>query len=271
MRDTPEVGRNLQDHLGVYLHWRCLQPITLYRVFRPDVAVRTVAQALLFGTGVGAAVPLEAGGFLRTRPDLDIPDIHITFIPGLSLAATRAGQREHGFLTSFYLLRPKSRGHLAIRSRDPADHPLIVPGYLSDEADLAAMREGVRLTRRIAAQTPLDAYRGAEIAPGPSVTTDEAIDHWIRDTSGTTFHPIGTCRMGADDASVVDETLKVRGIDGLRVVDASVMPTMIGGNTSVPTMMIAEKAAGLMLGRPPLARVEEPVSPSRVPAGTVAA
>ncbi len=271
VRDAPEVGRNLQDHLGVYLHGQCLQPITLYRVFRPDVAVWTIAQALLFGTGVGAAAPLEAGGFLRTRPDLDIPDIHITFIPGLSLATTRAGQREHGFLTSFYLLRPKSRGHLAIRSPDPADHPAIVPGYLSHPDDIAATRDGVRLVRRIVGQAPLGPYRGREIAPGSSVTDDAAIDSWIRDTSGTTFHPVGTCRMGTDDAAVVDETLRVRGIAGLRVVDASVMPTMIGGNTSIPTMMIAEKAADMMLGRLPRARAEEPAAPDRARGQTIAA
>ncbi|MCW6512556.1 GMC family oxidoreductase [Lichenifustis flavocetrariae] len=271
VRHVPEVGRNLQDHLGVYLHWQCLQPVTLYRVFRPDVAVRAVLQALLFGTGVGAAVPLEAGGFLRTRPELDIPDIHVTFVPGLSLAATRAGQRRHGFLTNFYLLRPKSRGHLAIRSRDPAEPPVIVPGYLSDDADIAAMRDGVRLIRRLVEQAPLDAYRGREIAPGPSVTSDVAIDTWIRDTSGTTFHPVGTCRMGTDDASVVDGALKLRGIESLRVVDASVMPAMIGGNTSVPTMMIAEKAADMMLGRPPRPRAEEPATPGLAPARSAAA
>jgi choline dehydrogenase len=270
VRDAPEVGRNLQDHLGVYLHWRCLQPITLFSLFRPDVAVRAVAQALLLGTGPGAAVPLEAGGFLRTSPDLDIPDIHVTFVPGLSLATTRAGQREHGFLTNFYLLRPKSRGHLAIRSRDPAQPPAITPRYLAVEDDLVAMRAGVRLVRRIAAQSPLDAYRGAEIAPGSAVTDDAGIDRWIRDTANTTFHPVGTCRMGADEASVVDPTLKVRGIEGLRVVDASIMPTMIGGNTSVPTMMIAEKAADMILGHPARTRVEEPSGNDRAQRKAVA-
>jgi len=264
IRDAPEVGRNLQDHLGVYLHWRCLQPITLYRVFRPDIALRTVTQALMFGTGTGAAVPLEAGGFLRTRPELDIPDIHVTFVPGLSLGARQADQREHGFLINFYLLRPKSRGHIAIRSKDPAEAPAIVAGYLSHGDDIAAMRDGVRLIRGIAAQPPFDPFRGPEIAAGPAVVSDGAIDQWIRDTAGTTFHPVGTCRMGSDDNSVVDASLKVRGVSGLRVVDASVMPTMIGGNTSIPTMMIAEKAADMMLGRAPRPPAETPPPAERV-------
>jgi choline dehydrogenase len=256
VRHCPAVGGNLQDHLGVYLQHRCRQPVTLYRLFRPDVAVRVVAQALLFGSGPAAAVPLEAGGFLRTRPELDIPDIHVTFVPGLSLAASRAGQREHGFLTNFYLLRPQSRGRIAICSADPLAHPRIDPGYLAAAADLRAMRDGVRLVRRIAAAAPLDAFRGAELAPGAAAQSDAAIDDWIRATAGTIFHPAGTCRMGADDDAVVDASLRVRGVAGLRVVDASVMPTLIGGNTSVPTMMIAEKAADLMRGRPPRARAD---------------
>jgi choline dehydrogenase len=258
VRHCPAVGANLRDHLGIYLHHRCLQPVTLYRLFRPDVAVRVVARALLFGSGPAAAVPLEAGGFLRTRPELEIPDIHVTFVPGLSLAASRAGQREHGFLTNFYLLRPKSHGSIAIRSPDPLAPPRIDPGYLSDVTDLHAMRDGVRLLRRIAAAAPLDPFRGTELAPGEAVQSDAAIENWVRDTAGTTFHPVGTCRMGADAGAVVDASLRLRGIDGLRVVDASVMPTMIGGNTSVPTMMIAEKAADLMRGRPPRARADEP-------------
>jgi choline dehydrogenase len=244
----PAVGGNLQDHLGVYIQHRCLQPVTLYALFRPDRAVRAVTQAMLFGTGPAASVPLEAGGFLRTRDDLDIPDIHMTFVPGLSLAATRAGQREHGFLTNFYQLRPRSRGSIAIRSADPLVPPRIMPNYLSDPEDRRVMRDGVRLVRRIVAQAPLAPYRGAEIAPGPEAQSDEAIDEWVRNSAGTTFHPVGTCRMGADADAVLDAELRVRGIGHLRVVDASAMPLMIGGNTSIPTMMIAEKAARLMLG-----------------------
>ncbi len=244
----PEVGRRLQDHLGVYIQHRSLQPVTLYSLFRPDRAVLSVLRALLTGTGPAASVPLEAGGFLKTRPDQEIPDIHITFIPGLSLAATQAGQREHGFLTNFYQLRPRSHGHIAIRSPDPLATPSIVPNYLSDEEDKRVMRDGVRLVRRLVAQPPLAPYRGAEIAPGEAAQSDDEIDDWVRSTAGTTFHPVGTCRMGTDDEAVLDGALRVRGVEGLRVVDASVMPTIVGGNTSVPSMMIGEKGARMMLG-----------------------
>jgi choline dehydrogenase len=245
--DRKDVGANLQDHLSVYIHHRCLQPVTLYSLFRPDRAAAAVAQAMLLGTGPAASVPLEAGGFLRTRPELEIPDIHMTFIPGLSLEATRGGQREHGFLTSFYQLRPGSRGSIAIRSADPLAAPIITSNYLSDAEDLRVMRDGVRLVRHIVAQAPLNPYRGAEISPGPGAQDDDAIDDWVRRTAGTTFHPVGTCRMGADGDAVLDAGLRVRGVANLRVVDASAMPRMIGGNTSVPTMMIAEKAAELIL------------------------
>jgi choline dehydrogenase len=252
--DRPDVGRHLQDHLGVYIQHRCLQPVTLFSLFRPDRAAIAVLRAMLFGTGPAACVPLEAGGFLRTRSELDIPDIHMTFVPGLSLAATRAGQREHGFLTNFYQLRPRSRGHIAIRSPDPLATPAIVPNYLSDPDDVRVMRDGVRLVRRIVSHPPLAPFRGAEIAPGPAAQSDDEIDAWVRGSAGTTFHPVGTCRMGTDPGAVLDESLRVRGTVGLRVADASAMPTMIGGNTSVPTMMIAEKAARMMLTDHPLAR-----------------
>jgi choline dehydrogenase len=193
---------------------------------------------------------LQAGGFLRTRPGLEIPDIHITFVPGLSLAATRAGQREHGFLTNFYQLRPRSHGRIALRSPDPLMPPAIMPNYLDDPEDMRVMRDGVRLVRRIAAQAQLAPYRGDEIAPGPAVQSDGDIDDWVRATAGTIFHPVGTCRMGTDDGAVLDAELRVRGVAGLRVIDASVMPRIIGGNTSVPTMMIAEKGARMLLAEP---------------------
>ena len=248
--DRPAVGQNLQDHLSVYIQHRCLQAITLYSLFRPDRAALAVARAKLTGTGPAASVPLEAGGFLRTRAELDIPNIHMTFIPGLSLAATQAGQREHGFLTSFYQLRPKSRGSVTIQSADPLAMPRIALNYLSHAEDQRVMRDGVRLVRRIVSQPALNAFCGAEVSPGADVQDDQAIDAWVRQTAGTTFHPVGTCRMGADGDAVLDAALRVRGVGSLRVVDASAMPLMIGGNTSVPTMMIAEKAARLILGTP---------------------
>lgn len=252
--ENREVGCNLQDHLGVYLKYRCKEPITLYSLFRPDRAVSAGLRALLFGTGPATSIPLEAGGFLKTRPELDIPDIHITFVPGLNLETTRAGQGQHGYLINFYQLRPESRGTVQIASVDPAVPPTIEPNYLEAEADRRCMRDGVRLARRIGASPALARHDAGEISPVTAdLRDDDAIDAWVRAGANTIFHPVGTCRMGGDEGSVVDGELKVRGVRGLRVVDASVMPTIVGGNTSAPTMMIAEKAADMILGRPALA------------------
>ncbi|MBP2551441.1 choline dehydrogenase [Neorhizobium galegae] len=249
----PEVGRNLQDHMGVYLKYAASQKVTLFSLFRPDRAIRALTQAYLFGTGPASAVPLEAGGFLKTRPDLDEPDIHMTFVPGLNLETTRAGQGGHGYLISFYQLRPESRGEVHIVDKDPRVKPRMDAAYLSSEFDRQVMRDGVRLAYRIGQNAKMAPYRASAISPlAADMESDSSIDAWVRQSAGTTFHPTGTCRMGADDASVVDAELRVRGIDGLRVVDASIMPMIVSGNTSAPTMMIAEKASDMILGKAPL-------------------
>ncbi|WEK50207.1 MAG: choline dehydrogenase [Candidatus Kaistia colombiensis] len=254
--ENREVGRNLQDHLGVYLKYRCKEPITLYSLFRPDRAIAAGLRALLFGTGPATSIPLEAGGFLKTRPELDIPDIHITFVPGLNLETTRAGQGQHGYLINFYQLRPESRGEVRIASSDPTAAPVIDPNYLDAEADRRCMRDGVRLARRLGASPALARHDAGAISPvDADLRDDDAIDAWVRAGANTIFHPVGTCRMGSDAGAVVDGELKVRGVLGLRVADASVMPTIVGGNTSAPTMMIAEKAAEMILGRKPPAPV----------------
>ncbi len=247
---SPGVGQNLQDHLGVYLTYACKDPVTLYRLMRPDRAMWAIARAWLTGTGPATAVPLEAGGFLRTRPDLDMPDIHITFVPGLNLETTRAGQGRHGYLINLYQLRPESRGQVTLASADPATAPLMDPRYLTAEADRICLRDGIRLARRIGAAAPLAARNAGEISPvAADLATDATVDAWVRAGANTIFHPVGTVRMGADEAAPLDGALRVRGVDGLRVVDASVMPRIVGGNTSAPVMMIAEKAADMILGR----------------------
>lgn len=257
--DSPEVGRNLQDHLGVYLTYASRDPVTLYALFRPDRAALAFARAILFGTGPAATVPLEAGGFLRTRPDLEIPDIHITFVPGLSLETTQKGQGRHGYLINFYQLRPDSRGQIALTSPDPDVPPEIAPNYLAAETDRRCLRDGVRLARRIGENPALARHKARDLSPTEAdLASDDGIDAWVRQGANTIFHPVGTARMGADPGSVVDPELRVRGLAGLRVADASVMPSIIGGNTSAPTMMIAEKAADMILGRPSLPRAELP-------------
>ena len=257
VRDLPEVGRNLQDHLGVYLTYACRDPVTLYGLFRPDRAAAALLRAYLWGTGPASAVPLEAGGFLKTRDDLEIPDIHITFVPGLNLETTRAGQGQHGYLINFYQLRPESRGTITLASADPAQAPRIDPNYLSAEPDRRCLRDGTRLARRIGETAPLVHRKAHDISPkAEELDTDEGVDAWVRAGANTIFHPVGTCRMGTDAGAVLDGELKVRGIGGLRVVDASVMPSIIGGNTSAPVMMIAEKAADMILGHVPPPRFE---------------
>jgi len=248
----PEVGKNLQEHLGVYLTYRCRDPITLYGLMRPDRALLAGIRGYVTGKGPASAVPLEVGGFLRTRPDLDRPDIHITFVPGLNLETTQSGQGQHGYLINFYQLRPASRGYVHVSSGRTSQAPMIDAGYLSDPSDLECFRGGYRLAQEIGTQSPLADRNAGMISPEKVLEIDAEIDAWVRSAANTIFHPVGTARMGSDEGSVVDGALRVRGLDGLRVADASVMPRIVGGNTAAPTMMIAEKSADMMLGRAPL-------------------
>jgi len=248
--DSADVGANLHDHLGVYLTYACKDPITLYSLFRADRALLALAQAMLARAGPATSIPLEAGGFLKTRPELDIPDIHITFVPGLNLETTRSGQGKHGYLINFYQLRPESRGSISLASNSIHDAPLIDPNYLSSDADKQCLRDGVHLARRIGANPALAKHKEKDISPTAAELTDDAtIDAWVREGANTIFHPVGSCRMGADPRAVVDAKLRVRGINDLRIADASVIPSIIGGNTSAPCMMIAEKAADMILNR----------------------
>ena len=246
--EASSVGENLHDHLGITVQHDCLTPVTLFGLMRPDRAIGAGLRNLLTGGGPAAAVPLEAGGFLKTRPEFDRPDVHVILVPGLSLAATRGGQSRHGFTTSVYQLRPLSRGHTHIVSADPRAKPRIDPNYLAESRDGRVLRDGVALARRIAGQSPLSRYRGDEISPGASLSNEEDIGAWVAQNATTVFHPVGTCRMGVDEHAVVDAQLRVKGVQGLRIADASVMPSIISGNTSAPTMMIAEKTAAFILG-----------------------
>ena len=249
---SPDVGRNLQDHAGVYVQYVCTQPVALYGLLRPDRAVLACVRAYLFGTGPGTSVALEAGGFACSHEGLDTPDLQVTFIPGLTLDVTRKKQGRHGFLTHCYQLRPESRGEVRLSAADARAAPAIHANTLAAETDRRVMRDAVRFARRIVAQAPFDPYRGSEIAPGSGAQSDDAIDAWIRANLTTVWHPVGTCRMGTDETAVVDARLRLRGADGLRVVDASVMPLITSSNTAAPTIMIAEKAADMILGEPPL-------------------
>ena len=251
----PGVGRNLQDHLLVRVEHACTQPITLHALARADRAVLALLQAMLLKTGPAASFPLAAGALIRSRPGLEEPDLQSHILPALGTAmvrlpfATSRRSEGHGFMANVYSLRPDSRGEVAVASADPRQKPRIRANYLSAPADRERLREGVRILRRVFAQPAFNPFRGAELSPGPSITTDAELDAWIARTADTAFHPIGTCTMGADGdiQAVLDEALRVRGIAGLRVADASAMPLMPSGNTHAPTMMIAERCAELLL------------------------
>jgi choline dehydrogenase len=258
--DLKGVGRNLQDHLDCSIQYECRQPITLYSQSNPLRAARTGLEYMLLGRGLATGQGLESGAFLKSRPDLETPDLQLHFVSALMFDHTRRKADRHGFMAHVCQLRPESRGFITIRSADPRDPPVIQPNYLDAAEDRRALREGVRLTRDVFAQEAFDPYRGPELMPGAHIQRDEQIDAFVRKTAETIYHPVGSAKMGTDAESVVDSQLRVHGLESLRVVDASVMPTLVSGNTNAPTIMIAEKAADLILGRAVLAPQFEPVA-----------
>ncbi|MGB0571304.1 MAG: GMC family oxidoreductase [Alphaproteobacteria bacterium] len=256
--DRPGVGANLQDHLCVHtVHTSKVRTLTddLTRTERGAVSM---VRAALLRSGPAAGFPLEGGAFLRTSDSLEMPDIQFHFSAGNLLSLIRRPFVDHtpdhtrpdAFMCHVCQLRPESRGEITLRSADPRKAPVIEPNYLSEARDRETMREGFKAMREVMHQPALAALSDGEIWPEPNVQTDADIDAFIRNTGGTVYHPVGTCRMGSDAEAVVDEALQVRGVEGLRVVDASVMPTLVGGNTHAPTVMIAEKAADMILGHP---------------------
>lgn len=258
--DRTDIGRNLQDHLDVTVIHKMTQKLSAYS---KQAGLRKIAVGLnylLRKQGAGRDNFLQAGAFLKSREGLDRPDLQLHYVNAIMIDHGREQVNADGFTIHACQLRPESRGTITLASADPFDHPLIDPNYLATEEDRRAMREGVKLSREIAAQDAFASFRGEEIMPGPSVQSDAEIDAFIRMRGETIYHPVGTARMGIDDAAPVDGDLRVRGVEGLRVVDASVMPALIGGNTNAPTIMIAEKAADLILGLPaPIpAEIREP-------------
>lgn len=249
---APEVGLGLQDHLQAKLRYVLKRPLTLNDLYhRP---ARLAWEALKYGLvrrGRCAEPPIRAGAFCRSAPSLDRPDLQFHFI---EFSSDAMGQPPHpfpGFQSTVCVLRPRSRGEVMATGPDPLQPPRILGNFLADPEDLALTLRGVKIARRLAAQPALASLVHEEAEPGPGATDDAALVDWIRGNAVTVYHPAGTCRMGSDPGAVLDPQLRLRGLAGLRVVDASVMPTLVSGNTNAPVIMIAEKAADLVLSDPP--------------------
>jgi choline dehydrogenase len=250
------VGRNLQNHPDVAVRHACPAPVTLHSLLRADRILPAMARAWLFGQGPAAGFPGESGAFICSRAGLERPDLECHLVGALRIAGMRLGipfrrplDVPDGFSVRIMLLRPQSRGRVSLASRDPLAPPRIRHHYLASAEDRRILIDGVRLIRSILAQPSLDRFCGPELEPGRAVTSDEALGRWISAAADTQGHPVGTCRMGSDDQAVVRADLCVHGVEGLRVVDASVMPTIPSANTFATTVMIAEKAADLIHSR----------------------
>ena len=246
VHDAPEVGKNLQDHIHARVRSELSQPLTFAPLPGSEKALAQ-QQYAQEKTGPLASNFLEAGCFVNSRPDVEYPDLQLFLFGNLTPEYPEAGTpTRHGIALTAYVNRPRSRGRITLASADPLERPRIDPCYFSDPDDLRCLVAGVRWNLRILYAAAFDAIRGAELSPGSDLRDDESLTAFVRRTASTTWHPTSTCRMGVDAAAVVDPLLRVNGIDGLRVVDASVMPAIVSGNTNAPVIMIAEKAADLI-------------------------
>ncbi|MDF3863683.1 choline dehydrogenase [Pseudomonas denitrificans (nom. rej.)] len=254
VHDLPGVGQNLQDHLEMYLQYACKQPVSLYPALQWWNQPQIGAQWMFLGTGLGASNQFEAGGFIRSRPEFEWPNIQYHFLPVAINYNGSNAVSEHGFQAHVGSMRSPSRGRINLTSRDPRKHPSILFNYMSCEQDWQEFRDAIRITREIMNQPALDPYRGREISPGLDKQSDVELDAFVREHAETAFHPSCSCKMGNDDMAVVDGEGRVHGMEGLRVIDASIMPLIITGNLNATTIMMAEKLADKVRGRPSLPR-----------------
>jgi len=251
---SPGVGQNLQDHYSAPIKLKCPFPITLNDVMRSNFKkLKAGLDYFMFRRGPLTVITGDAALFARTRPELATPDIKLSIA---TFSANRPQDGLHpwsGFTVIAYQLRPESRGEIRLKSANPAEAPAMRPNYLSTLTDQRTIVDGLKLGRGLLASSHIRNYIESEYVPGPNIATDEQLLTYARENGGTVFHPTSTCKMGSDTMAVVDAELRVRGIDGLRVVDASVMPTVVSGNTNAATIMIAEKASDMIRQRQPLA------------------
>ena len=255
--DLPGVGLNLQDHLEIYLQTECLKPISLFKVNNPLKKLFIGIQWVSTKKGLGATNHFEAGGFIRSSPGVKHPDIQYHFLP---LAVNYDGtspQLCHGYQVHVGPMRPTSRGYIQLRSNNPMEGPKITFNYMKTDQDKKEMREGIRLTREILAQPAFQSFAGKELSPGEGVQTDEEIDEFVRKNGESAYHPACSCKMGNDEKSVVNSKGKVHGMENLRIVDASIMPSIVSGNLNAPTIMMAEKIADDIRGKVALAKEDK--------------
>lgn len=259
--DLPGVGENLQDHLEVYFQHRCLQPITLNSKLDLLSMAMIGSRWILRRDGLGATNHFESCAFIRSSAGVKWPDIQFHFLPAAMRYDGKAAVKGHGYQVHVGPNKPTSRGYVRIQSSDPTAAPVIKFNYLSTQRDIEDWRKVIRLTREILAQEALSPYRGEEIAPGVDIDSDEQIDAWVRQSVESAYHPSCTCKMGADDdpLAVLNAQCQVRGIEQLRVVDSSVFPTITNGNLNGPTIMVAERAADMILGTPLLPPANVPI------------
>ena len=259
--DLPGVGRRLNDHPDTVVQYLCKKPVSLYPWTTAPGKWWIGARWFATHDGLAASNHFEAGAFIRSRAGVEHPDLQLTFMP----LAVQPGSVDlvpgHAFQVHIDLMRPTSLGSVTLNSADPRQPPRILFNYLKTEQDRADMRAGARLVREIINQPAMAAFKGEELVPGPAAQSDEALDAWARQVTETGYHASGTCKMGpvGDPQAVVDPQLRVHGLDGLRVVDASIMPVIVSGNTNAPTVMIAEKASDMIRGLTPMTAAEAPV------------
>ncbi|WP_163559567.1 choline dehydrogenase [Halomonas sp. NO4] len=252
------VGAHLQDHLEMYIQYECTQPISLYPALKWYNQPKIGAEWLFLGRGVGASNQFEACGFIRSNHEEPWPNLQYHFLPIAISYNGKSAVQAHGFQAHVGSMRSESRGRIRLTSRDPEAAPSIRFNYMSTAKDWQEFRDAIRLTREIIAQPAFDPYRGREISPGPDVQSDAELDAFVRAHAETAYHPCGSCRMGEGDDAVVDGAGRVHGVEGLRVVDASLFPLIPTGNLNAPTIMLAEKLADRIRGREPLPRSDAP-------------
>jgi choline dehydrogenase-like flavoprotein len=243
----PGVGQNLHDHLNVQVITRCRRPITYDHWHRPLRFVKFGFEYLLFSRGVATSNRCEGGAFLRSSERVPTPDIQLHFMPLIWLNYGRTEVEGHGMTLEATFLRPESRGSVTLASADPLLPPLIDPRYCTERPDVDVLVTALKRCRQIMETRALRGLASRELYPGPEARSDDDLERYVRQSGTTAYHPVGTCRMGRDDAAVVDSRLRVRGLSALRVVDSSVMPSIVSGSTQAPSMMIGEVAAGMIL------------------------